>query len=251
MRIGAEALADPHARAGRGARAGDRRARPSVRLVGMMAYEGQIAGLGDGRRAGALRGAAIRAMQARSCRELRERRAAVVARRVLREVAAAGVRQRRRHRQPRAHAAEAAVTEADRRLGLLRADAVRRLPRASRLQPAAMFALPVVRRPGARRRHRARRRLPRLRARPSRDRLPTPVPARRACASTAHEGAGEVQTPLRGAAADRAARSATASTSATPRPASCASASTRLHLLEGDAVVDEVPTYRGEGKCFL
>ncbi len=24
-----------------------------------------------------------------------------------------------------------------------------------------------------------------------------------------------------------------------------------LHLLEGDRVVDEVPTYRGEGRCFL
>ena len=24
-----------------------------------------------------------------------------------------------------------------------------------------------------------------------------------------------------------------------------------LHLIAGDAVVDEVPTYRGEGGCFL
>ena len=24
-----------------------------------------------------------------------------------------------------------------------------------------------------------------------------------------------------------------------------------LHVLEGDRVVDEVPTYRGEGRCFL
>jgi D-serine deaminase-like pyridoxal phosphate-dependent protein len=25
----------------------------------------------------------------------------------------------------------------------------------------------------------------------------------------------------------------------------------RLYLVEGDRVVDEVPTYRGEGHCFL
>jgi D-serine deaminase-like pyridoxal phosphate-dependent protein len=25
----------------------------------------------------------------------------------------------------------------------------------------------------------------------------------------------------------------------------------RLYLIEGDSVVDVVPTYRGEGKCFL
>ena len=24
-----------------------------------------------------------------------------------------------------------------------------------------------------------------------------------------------------------------------------------LHLVEGDRIVDEVPTYRGEGRCFL
>jgi len=25
----------------------------------------------------------------------------------------------------------------------------------------------------------------------------------------------------------------------------------RLHLVEGDRIVEEVPTYRGEGQCFL
>ena len=25
----------------------------------------------------------------------------------------------------------------------------------------------------------------------------------------------------------------------------------RLYLVQGDGVVDEVPTYRGEGRCFL
>ena len=53
--------------------------RPQIELAALMAYEGQIAGVGDrppGRR---LRGAAIRFMQRRSAAELAERRAAVVA----------------------------------------------------------------------------------------------------------------------------------------------------------------------------
>ena len=48
--------------------------RPQIELAGLMAYEGQIAGVGDrppGRR---LRSAAIRFMQRRSARELAERR---------------------------------------------------------------------------------------------------------------------------------------------------------------------------------
>ena len=49
--------------------------RPQIELDALMAYEGQIAGVGDrppGRR---LRGAAIRFMQRRSAAELAERRA--------------------------------------------------------------------------------------------------------------------------------------------------------------------------------
>ena len=53
--------------------------RPQIELDALMAYEGQIAGVGDrppGRR---LRGAAIRFMQRRSAAELAERRGAIVA----------------------------------------------------------------------------------------------------------------------------------------------------------------------------
>src|SRR6185312_16084722 len=58
--------------------------RPGFRLVGLMAYEGQIAGVPDatGSRA---RDAAVRWMQRRSATELAERRGAVV--RAVREVA--------------------------------------------------------------------------------------------------------------------------------------------------------------------
>jgi D-serine deaminase-like pyridoxal phosphate-dependent protein len=80
-------------------------------------------------------------------------------------------------------------------------------------------------------------------------RLPTPhFP--RGLKLDRNEGAGEVQTPLHGAAAadlrigDRVYfRHAKAGEL-------CERFATLL-LVEGDRVVDEVPTYRGEGKTFL
>src|SRR5207247_996181 len=50
--------------------------RPGFELVGVMAYEAQIAGVGDRPPGQALRGAAIRFVQRRSARELAARRAA-------------------------------------------------------------------------------------------------------------------------------------------------------------------------------
>ena len=47
VRIGALPLPDPHPRAGRRVRPGDRPRGPALRLVGLMAYESQIAGVGD------------------------------------------------------------------------------------------------------------------------------------------------------------------------------------------------------------
>ena len=102
-----EALAAAHAGAGRRARAGRSSARPRLRLVGIMAYEAQIAGVGDtplwkpaaGARdpgdAGALRagaGGPARGDRGGGAPGDRGRRRA-----------RARVRQRRRHGQPRAH----------------------------------------------------------------------------------------------------------------------------------------------------
>ena len=118
------------------------------------------------------------------------------------------------------------------RLGLLRADAVRPYT-ALHLRPAALFAMPVVRRPAPCDRDRARRRLPRLRPRRDRTGCPTPVPARRAAPRPAggrRRGADAADRRSRGGPA----RSATASTSATRRPASCASASTACTWSSGD-----------------
>ena len=116
--------------------------------------------------------------------------------------------------------------------------------------PAAFFCLPVVRRPRRGVATAARRRLHRLRAAPTRDRLPEPyLPG--GLRFDCHEGAGEVQTPAARRGGATSCASATASTCATRRRASSASASTRLVLVEGEGIVDEVPTYRGEGKAFL
>ena len=54
-------------------------AHPGLRLVGLMAYEGQIAGVGDNAPGSPVRRTAIRTMQRASAAELRERRAEVVA----------------------------------------------------------------------------------------------------------------------------------------------------------------------------
>jgi D-serine deaminase-like pyridoxal phosphate-dependent protein len=66
----------------------------------------------------------------------------------------------------------------------------------------------------------------------------------------AEEGAGEVQTPLLGSAAgslsigDRVYFRHVKAGELCERFAS-------LHLVEGGEIVDEVPTYRGEGQTFL
>ena len=54
--------------------------RPGFTLVGVLGYEGQIAGVGDAPPGRPVRAALVRAMQARSAAELNERRAAAVSR---------------------------------------------------------------------------------------------------------------------------------------------------------------------------
>ena len=225
-------------------------ARDGFELVGLMAYEAQIAGLGDAPVGRPLRAAMIRAIQARSGRELAVRRSAIVA--AVRELAdAAGT--------PLAlvngggsgslerTAAEPAVSELTAGSGLYGPtlfDAYRSFaPR-----PAAMFALPVVRRP-------ARGVVTALGggypasgpadgARLARPYLP---PGLRL---DGQEGGGEVQTPLLGAAADGMA----VGDRVYMRHAKAGELCERfacVHLLEGERVVEQVPTYRGEGQCFL
>jgi D-serine deaminase-like pyridoxal phosphate-dependent protein len=64
------------------------------------------------------------------------------------------------------------------------------------------------------------------------------------------EGAGEVQTPLLGAAAERLAVGDRVYFRHAKAGELC-ERFTSVHLLQGGRIVDELPTYRGEGRCFL
>jgi D-serine deaminase-like pyridoxal phosphate-dependent protein len=67
---------------------------------------------------------------------------------------------------------------------------------------------------------------------------------------TSLEGAGEVQTPLRGAAADALAVGDRVWLRHAKAGELCEHVDV-LHLVRGEEVVDVVPTYRGEGRAFL
>ena len=219
--------------------------RPGVNLVGLMGYESQIAGVQDGAGAAGLQYPLVRLMQRFSRVELAERRAAAVA--AIRSVADIEFVNGGGTGSVASTAADPSVTEIAAGSGLY-SPALFDGYRSIRPLPAAFFALPVVRRPrkgivtalgggwtasGA----------------PGWDRLPKPAfPA--GLAYTRTEGAGEVQTPLRGRAADDLALGSRV----WMRHAKAGELAERvntLHLISGDRIVDEVPTYRGEGFAFV
>jgi len=220
-------------------------ARPGLRLVGLMAYEAQIAGLGDRPPGRPLMGLALRAVQRASARELAARRASIVA--AVQAVAPLEFVNGGGTGSIEATAAEPAVTEVAAGSGLYGPtlfDAYSRF----RPMPAALFALPVVRRPG----HGVVTALGGgylASGSGDRARLPRPVlPA--GLRLDAREGAGEVQTPLLGAAADRL-RIGDRVWFRHAKAGELCERFDALHLIEGDRVVETVPTYRGEGKTFL
>lgn len=220
-------------------------ARPAFRLVGLMAYEAQIAGVGDRPPGNPLMGLALRGMQRASSRELAARRAAIVA--AVEQVAPLEFVNGGGTGSVELTAAEPAVTEIAAGSGLYGPTLFDAYSRFSPL-PAALFALPVVRRPG------------RgvvtalgggyLASGPAdRARLPRPtLPA--GLRLDGREGAGEVQTPLLGAAAD-ALRIGDRVWFRHAKAGELCERFGQLHLVEGDRVVETVPTYRGEGRCFL
>jgi D-serine deaminase-like pyridoxal phosphate-dependent protein len=224
-------------------------AREGVRLVGLMAYEAHIAGLGDlpvGRGPGPrLSALAVRLLQSTSARELAARRAAAVA--AVRAVAPLELVNGGGTGSLESTAREAAVTEVSAGSGLY-GPALFDAYRAFTPRPAALFALPLVRRPapgvltalgGGY-----------LASGPAdAARLPRPfLPA--GLRLDRREGAGEVQTPLLGAPA----RTLAVGDRVWMRHAKAGELCERfdrLFLVEGARVVEEVPTYRGEGRCFL
>lgn len=217
-------------------------ARPGFQLVGLMMYEAQIAGQGDATGSG---DAVIRWMQRRSSAELLERRGEIVA--ALRDVAPLEFVNGGGTGSLEYTASDQSVTELTAGSGLLAGhlfDGYRSFD----LAPAAAFALEVVRKPdddiatvlgggwiasGP----------------PLASRQPLPVwPA--GLQTMPREGAGEVQTPLRGAAARRL-RVGDRVWFRHSKSGELAERVDRYHVVDGADLVGEVPTYRGEGKAFL
>ena len=224
--------------------------RPGTALAGLMAYEGQIAGVGDRIPGRPLRSAAIRFMQRRSEADIRDRLPRIVE--AVREELAAhdselGFVNGGGTGSLARTAGAGIVSELTAGSGFY-APALFDNYRSLALDPAAFFSLSVVRRPvggvatllgggylasGA----------------AGADRLPDPyLPG--GLRFDRDEGAGEVQTPVTGAAAyklrvgDRVYL----------RHAKAGELCERfdsLYLVEGERIVDQVPTYRGEGKAFL
>ena len=219
-------------------------ARPGFKLVGMMSYEAQIAGVGDAPPRQALRGHAIRLMQSRSFPELLKRRADAVA--AVREHADLEFVNGGGTGSVAATGSDPAVTEVAAGSGLYGPtlfDAYRNW----RPTPAAFFALSVVRRPA-----------PQIAtvlgggwiaSGPAEtSRLPQPY-LPEGLRFKPDEGAGEVQTPLLGPVAD------------TLRPGDrvwfrhakagelCEHVN-ELQLIDGETAAP-APTYRGEGHAFL
>ncbi|WP_329575136.1 amino acid deaminase/aldolase [Streptomyces sp. NBC_01361] len=220
--------------------------RPGFRLVGVMAYEGHVAGVGDAVAGRPVRSRAIRLMQAAARKELTVRRAEVV--RAVRTVAPdlefvnGGGTGSVQHT-----AAEPAVTEIAAGSGLY-------VPRlfdnytSFTGRPAALFAQPVVRRPGVGVVTVLGGGYPASGAAGA-DRLPVPY-LPEGLRYDPQEGPGEVQTPLLGAPAD----DLLIGDKVWFRHAKAGELCERfdvLRLVEGDTVTATVPTYRGEGYTFL
>jgi D-serine deaminase-like pyridoxal phosphate-dependent protein len=220
-------------------------ARPRFELAAVMGYEAHIAGVGDRPLDKRVQGPLIRAMKRRSAAELAERRASVIA--AVREVAPVEIVNGGGTGSIHTTAKEEVITEITAGSGFFAPTLFDRYAGFT-LTPAAMFAMPVVRRPsggvatllgggypasGA--------------AGP--DRIPAPY-LPRGLRLDRMEGAGEVQTPVIGAAA----ASLRIGDRVYLRHAKAGELCERfdgLHLVRGREVVDVVPTYRGEGRAEL
>lgn len=222
--------------------------RSATTLTGMMFYEGQVAGLGDAAPGGvsvAAKNRVIRELHKRSVAELAERREEIVEAvnvvKPLEFVNGGGTG------SLHTTSLEDAVTDIAAGSGFY-APTLFDTYSYFKLQPAAMFVLPIVRKPtkkiatalgggylasGA----------------GAPDRVPTPY-LPEGLKLDSNEGAGEVQTPLLGRAAKKLAVGDRVYFRHTKAGELCERFDSLL-LVEGNEIVDEVPTYRGDGKTFL
>jgi D-serine deaminase-like pyridoxal phosphate-dependent protein len=219
--------------------------RPGFSLVGVLGYEGQIAGLGDAPPGRPVRAALVQAMQARSSAELNERRTEVVRR--IRALAPLEFVNGGGTGSLESTSADKSVTELAAGSGLVGPtlfDAYQKF----HPQPALLYALPVVRRPKAE--------MATLfsggyvaSGTGTPDRLPSPAgPAGLRLTKT--EGAGEVQTPVLGPAAD-GLRIGDRVWMRHAKGGELAERLTRYYLISPDEPgAVSVPTYRGDGQCF-
>ncbi|MGA9715381.1 MAG: amino acid deaminase/aldolase [Aeromicrobium sp.] len=211
--------------------------RAGFRLVGLMFYDAQIAGLPDS-------SAGVRLVKKRSAAELTERRGQIV--KAVRHVAPLEIVNAGGTGSLEVTGADPAITELTAGSGLF-APSLFDGYDAFKARPAAFFALSVVRRPAADiatvfsggyiasgATHKNRR--------------PTPVWPEGLALIDA-EGAGEVQTPLKGAAA----RDLAVGDRVLMRHAKAGEMCERFDevvLVAADGSVERLPTYRGEGKNF-
>lgn len=216
--------------------------RPGFRLVGLQMYEAQIAGQGD---AAGVDAPVIRMVQARSRDELIRRRAEIAEAMV--DVAPLEFLNGGGTGSLEFTGSDESLTEATAGSGLLAGHLFDGY-RAFQPAPAAAFAFDVVRKPtagiatvlgggwvasG-----------PALASR-------QPLPAWPTGLQTlGREGAGEVQTPLRGATAQEL-RLGDRVWFRHAKSGEPAERIDRYHLVSDGAVIGELPTYRGEGKAFL
>ncbi len=218
--------------------------RPGFRLVGVMTYEGQVAGLPDDVPTARARSLVVRRLKSMSVSQLHVRRREIAD--ALRDIVDLELWNAGGSGSIESTVSDPVVTEVAAGSGLL-VPALFDHYQSFAARPAAFYGLPVVRRPS-----------PHLAtvhgggfvaSGPSgSDRLPTPwAPA--GLHLTGLEGAGEVQTPLTGHPAGRLSigdlvwfRHA--------KSGELFEHTNSVRLLSGDRLVDEVSSYRGHGLSF-
>ncbi len=218
--------------------------RPGFHLVGVMTYEGQVAGVPDAVPRRRARSLVVRGLKAASLTQLETRRREIA--RAIGELADLELWNAGGSGSVDATALDPVVTEVAAGSGLL-VPALFDHYRSFAPRPAAFFGVPVARRPtaGIATVHGG----GLVASGPAgRDRLPVPW-APSGLHLTRLEGAGEVQTPLTGPGAAGLAigdlvwfRHA--------KSGELFEHTRSAYLLQGDRFVDEVPTYRGLGLAF-